>query len=497
MVNLNGIFLPGRCQWRIVGLESLGSVTRAERLSRGGDVQSEIYDVAIVGAGVVGCAMARRFTLDGARVLVLEKSLDVLDGASKGNSAILHTGFDAPPGTLEQACIANGYREYLEIAGSLSLPILKSGALVIAWSREQLSQLPELIKKAHQNNVTDVRMLEREEILQREPRLSGRLSGGFEVPGECLIDPWTTAHAYILQALANGAELIRGIEVTGGSYDGEAWDLTTSGKNVRSRAVINCAGLYGDLLDEALIGRRDFTISPRKGQFVVFDKNASDLVSAIILPVPTLTTKGVVICRTIFGNVLVGPTAEDQESRTDFSTARETLIALRDKGVEMLPELNACDVVASYAGLRPATEFKDYQIRHREDQAYVTVGGIRSTGLSSALGIAQHVAKLLQDNGRRFEPLKNPETPAPDRLSNYHERDWQCPGNDGIVCHCELVTRREIEHVLAGPLPPNTLQGLKRRTRVTMGRCQGFYCTGELAEITRGRLKHAIGCDHG
>ena len=356
--------------------------------------------------------MARRFTLDGARVLLLEKALDVLDGASKGNSAILHTGFDAPPGSLEQACIAAGYAEYLDVAESLSLPILQSGAMVIAWTDEQLAALPDLIAKANRNGVADVVMLDRAEILRREPHLSPALLGGFEVPREFLIDPWATAHAYALQALANGADVRRGAEVTGGTYDGDVWTLETTRGDVQAKAVINCAGLYGDRLDETLIGRREFTVTPRKGQFVVFDKSASDLVSAIILPVPTATTKGIVICRTVFGNVLVGPTAEDQESRTDSSTAREMLHHLRDKGIEMLPALEACEVTTAYAGLRPATEFKDYQIRHHDDRAYVTVGGIRSTGLSAALGIARHVAGLLETAGHRFRAAAGPGGPA-------------------------------------------------------------------------------------
>ncbi len=457
-------------------------------------MQTDQYDIAIVGAGVVGCAMARRFTLEGARVLVLEKALDVLDGASKANSAILHTGFDAPPGSLEQACIAAGYAEYLEVAESLSLPILKSGAMVIAWTEDQLRALPSLIEKAHRNGVLDARALGREEILNREPHLSDDLLGGFEIPGEYLIDPWSSAHAYIFQALANGAELMRGAEVLGGTFGPDGWMLNTSVGKLHARQVINCAGLYGDVVDERLVGAKDLTVTPRKGQFVVFDKAASKLVSSIILPVPTKTTKGIVVCRTIFGNVLVGPTAEDQESRTDSSTEREKLVDLRTKGVKMLPGLELCEITAAYAGLRPATEFSDYQIHHHTDKAYVSVGGIRSTGLSAALGIARHVAALLQQAGYRFTPLKLPALPQTDRLSDYHPRDWQQPGGDGIVCHCELVTRREIEQVLNGPMPPGTLQGLKRRTRATMGRCQGFYCTAELAEMTRGKLKIPIGC---
>ncbi|MBW3098321.1 NAD(P)/FAD-dependent oxidoreductase [Pseudohoeflea coraliihabitans] len=449
-------------------------------------------DVAIIGAGIVGCAIARQLTLDGLRVVVLEKALDVLDGASKGNSAILHTGFDAPPGSLEQRCMAAGYRDYFDVAAELGLPILRSGAMVLAWTEEQLAALPDLIAKAHDNGVTDVTPLTRKQIVSREPNLSDAVLGGFEIPGEYLIDPWATAHAYLLQALSNGARLMRGTEVLSGRFD-QSWLLETSQGEIKAGHVVNCAGLYGDIVDQRLLGHKSFAIRPRKGQFIVFDKAASDLVSATILPVPTETTKGVVICRTIFGNVLVGPTAEEQDSRTDAATDRQTLLALKSKGVAMLPGLERCEITAAYAGLRPASEHKDYQIRHHDKQACVTVGAIRSTGLSAALGIARHVATLL---GIASRPLDAPRTIRADRLSDYHRRDWQEPDHGGIVCHCELVTRREIEQVLDGPMPPATLQGLKRRTRVTMGRCQGFYCTAELAEITEERLQRTIGCDH-
>lgn len=460
-------------------------------------MQCDTFDIAIIGAGVVGCAMARRLTLDGARVVVIEKALDVLEGASKGNSAILHTGFDAPPGSLEQACIAAGYKEYLEIAEEMSLPILKSGALVLAWSSDQMAQLPKLIEKAHTNGVTNVANLSREEILRREPNLSPALIGGFAVPGEYLIDPWGTAHAYVLQAIANGATLMRNAEVLDGDFEGTSWSLKTTQGDVRANHVINCTGLYGDIVDERLIGSKKFTITPRKGQFIVFDKPASKLVSSIVLPVPTKTTKGVVICRTIFGNLLVGPTAEDQDSRTDASTTRDALLDLHAKGVKMVPDLSQYEVTTAYAGLRPAAEFSDYQIKHDSERRYVTVGGIRSTGLSSSLGIAQHVSELLQNSGTQFRALSSPVTPTPERLSEYHERDWQCPGGESIICHCELVTKREIERVLDGPMPPATLAGLKRRTRVTMGRCQGFYCTGGLAALTEGRLVRPMGSRNG
>ena len=457
---------------------------------------SNRFDIAVIGAGIIGCAIARRLTLDGAKVVVLEKAADVLDGASKGNSAILHTGFDAPPGSVEQICVARGYAEYLEVAQSLGLPILKSGAMVLAWNEEQLARLPSLIEKAHINGVQDVAILSREQILAREPNLSSTLLGGFEVPGEYLIDPWATAHAYLIQALENGAEISRGTEVVGGAFDGDHWHLKTSNGDFQARRVINCAGLYGDVVDERLVGETRFTLTPRKGQFLVFDKAASDLVSSIILPVPTKTTKGVVICRTIFGNVLVGPTAEDQESKTDASTSREALTALRKTGLDLLPGLEGCEMTTAYAGLRPATEFSDYQIRHLNDKNYTCVGGIRSTGLSSSLGVASLVADEIGADEFENPAIADPAIPSVDRLSNYHLRDWETPGHGGIVCHCELVTRREIERVMAGPLPPATLQGLKRRTRVCMGRCQGFYCTGEVAKLTADQFAQPSGAKH-
>ena len=450
--------------------------------------RAEIFDVAVIGAGVVGCAVARGLALAGARVLIIEKAVDILDGASKGNSGILHTGFDAPPGSLEQRCIAAGYRDYLDIRERLNLPLLETGALVLAWTEAEEARLDALIEQARANGVDDVAMLSRQQILAREPQLSPRLRAGFIVPREYVIDPWSAPTAYLLQALANGALCRRGTEVLGGAFDGDAWRLDTSSGAFRSRAVVNCGGLYGDIVDQRLLGSRSFTIHPRKGQFVVFDKAAARLVNAIILPVPTATTKGVVLCKTSYGNLLVGPTAEDQDSRDDASVDGETLQRLKARGIEMLPALAEIPVTATYAGLRPASEHKDYQIELHRAQRYVTLGGIRSTGLSSALGLARQVIALLESSGQSYRPPEKIAWPQAHSLTEYAPRAWAEPDNGGVVCHCELVTRKEIEAALSGPLAARSLAGLKRRTRATMGRCQGFYCLGALAELTAGRF---------
>jgi glycerol-3-phosphate dehydrogenase len=446
------------------------------------------FDVAVVGAGIVGCAIARRFALAGARVAVIEKAVDILDGASKGNSAILHTGFDAPVGSLEHACVASGYEEYLSIHGRLGLPLIRAGALVVAWTDEEEAILPALIEQAHQNGVTDVEPLSRNGLRDAEPGLGPGARSGFRVPREYLIDPWSAPFAYLLQAIENGAEVLRGAEVIGGRRDGD-WTLDTTQGAVRAGLVINAAGLWGDLLDEKLIGRRDFHIKPRKGQFVVYDKPAAALASHIILPVPNKVTKGVVVCRTAFGNLLVGPTAEDQDDRRHATLVTETLEALKRRGEEILPALKDHCVTAIYAGLRPATEFKDYQIRAHDGLGYITVGGIRSTGLSSALGIAQHVERLA---GLTLTPPPAPAWPTVSGISEDAGRDWQSEGHGGVICHCEMTTRREVLAALSGPLAARSLAGLKRRTRVTMGRCQGFYCSAELAQLTDGRFDRPI-----
>ena len=444
-----------------------------------------MFDVAVVGGGVVGCAVARRFTLGGARVLLLEKGADILSGASKGNSAILHTGFDAPAGSLELTCMQEGYAEYCEIRERLGLPLLESGAIVAAWSETQLDRLANIVAAAHGNGVDDVKFVHRSEILAREPELSEHILGGVLVPREHLIDPWSAPLAYVLQALENGAEVRRNTEVLSGVFGAGAWRLETSTGVVDARTVVNCAGLFGDVVDERLTGAKQFSIKPRKGQFVVFDKAAANLLRTILLPVPEERTKGIVLTPTVFGNLLVGPTAEEQDSRERASTDTVALNMLIEKAVEMLPALNDMAVTATYAGIRPATEEKSYRVRYETAQNYIVLGGIRSTGLTAALGLAQHAWRLY---GRIHQEIAAPVWPSAPRLAEHCRRDWQEPGYGEIVCHCELVTRREVEAALEGPLPAQDWGGLKRRTRVGMGRCQGFYCNASIAALTFGRL---------
>ncbi|MCZ7455822.1 NAD(P)/FAD-dependent oxidoreductase [Rhizobium rhizogenes] len=445
------------------------------------------FDVAVIGAGVVGCAVARRFALAGAKVVVIEKGADILSGASKANSAILHTGFDAPEGSLELELVKAGRAEYLSIHGQMGLSLVETGALVCAWNPDEAERLAAIAEQGRRNGISELGLLTARQARETMPGLSGHLTAALEVSGEHIIDPWSAPLGYLTQAVGLGAQLVRNAEVLSGSFDG-AWRIETTAGPIVAASIVNAAGLFGDIVDTRLGLAPEFTIMPRKGQFVVLDKAARRHVPRIVLPVPTEITKGIVVCPTAFGNVLVGPTAEEQDDRERATVETATLETLLKRGAEIVPALASISVTAVYAGLRPASEKKHYRISVRPDRRAITLGGVRSTGLSAALGLAQHALTLHAGFGTRFDlPLSVPDVTMPN-LTETCERDWQRADHGEIVCHCELVTRREIDATFSSPVPPGDFGGLRRRTRAGMGRCQGFYCNARLAAMTGDRL---------
>jgi glycerol-3-phosphate dehydrogenase len=444
------------------------------------------FDLAVIGGGVVGCAIFRRFALGGLKVVLLERAADILAGASKGNSAMLHTGFDAPTGSLELSCLRLGYAEYIAIRHKLNLPLLETGGLMVAWTDEELARLPGIVARAHANGVHEVHQIDSDELRRREPGLAPDGLGGVVVPEEHVIDPWSAPLAYALQGIAHGGEIRRSCEVSGGDLLDGAWRLATNHGPVEAHIVVNAAGLRGDLV-EAIARPSPFAIKPRKGQFVVFDKPAARLVRACIMAVPSERTKGVMIAPTVFGNLLVGPTAEEQEDRDHAAVDRAQLQSLITRGRRILPALAEEAVTAVYAGLRPATQFQDYLIETLPQHHWMTVAGIRSTGLTGALGIAIKTAELYRVHFGELRDLDPIWTPVPN-LAEHMPRRYMKPGYGEIVCHCELVSRAEIEEALSGALPAASLGGLKRRTRAMLGRCQGFYCSAQLAALAAGRL---------
>jgi glycerol-3-phosphate dehydrogenase len=338
------------------------------------------WDVAIIGGGVVGTAIARELAGYQLSCVLLEAADDVGTGTSKANTAILHTGFDATPGTLESRLVARGgalLRDYAEHAG---IAVERTGALLVAWTREQADSLDAIAEKSRANGYSRTRSVSAAEIYEREPNLGPGAVGGLWIPDEWVIDPWSVSLAFAVEAMRAGVAVRLGTRVTGVSVldGGDGFELAVApgAEPVRCRFAVNAAGLASDHVDR-MFGGDGFTIRPRKGELIVFDKLARPLLSSIILPVPTARTKGVLVAPTVFGNVLLGPTAEDVADRSDTATSASGLSALLADGQRILPSLEQEEVTATYAGLRAATEHADYQVGAYG--RYVRVAGIRST----------------------------------------------------------------------------------------------------------------------
>jgi glycerol-3-phosphate dehydrogenase len=450
-------------------------------------------DVVLVGAGVVGAAIARELTRYELRCTLLEAGPDVGAGTSKANTALLHTGFDAAPGTLEARLVRRGHELMREYAPRAGIPLEITGALLVAWREEERGAFPGILERARANGYSAIRELSAEELYAREPHLGPGARAALEVPDEGIVCPFTPPLAYATEALLGGCELRRSAPVTSVErLAGGGFRLHVGSDMLTTRFLVNAAGLHADDVDR-LLGYDGFTVRPRRGELIVFDKLARPLLEHIVLGVPTAKTKGVLLAPTVFGNVLLGPTAEDVEDKDDTSSTAEGLAYLRSEGERILPELLRHEVTAVYVGLRAATEHRDYALTIYAPEGYASVGGIRSTGLTASLAIAEHVVSELGAAGLPLEPKESPlEVRMPNlgeafpRPYEQQERIAEDPEYGRIVCFCERVTAGEIRDALAAPIPAVDLDGLRRRTRVLMGRCQGFYCGARVASLLAG-----------
>lgn len=366
------------------------------------------YDVAIIGGGVVGCSILKELTSRGFNCVLCEQEDEILSGASCGNSGTLHTGFDAPLNSLELDCLKTARELNEGFFRDNSVPYRISGALIVAWTDEELGKLPDLVNHANEAGVSDVKMLSAEELRQKEPFLNPEALGAIFVPREAIVDPWSFSVSLALLGISQGGTILRGCKVNGGGRKpGGSWELSTSQGLIEAKLVINCAGLFGDTVEE--INRPSpFAIKPRKGQYAVFDQSAQSLLNSIIFPVPTERTKGILVFPSVYGNIVVGPTAEDQFDRNEAKIDEKVIDMLIEKAYYIVPGLKEHKIIGTYAGLRPATQHKDYQIESLPQNNWITVGGIRSTGLSACLGIAKHISSMLPSY---FPSYSAPDTP--------------------------------------------------------------------------------------
>ncbi|MDO8752901.1 MAG: FAD-dependent oxidoreductase, partial [Anaerolineales bacterium] len=419
----------------------------------------------------------------------------------KASTAIWHTGFDAKPGTLEATLMRRSYALMDKYLPEANIPHERLGAILIAWNQEQLDSLPALQKKAFENSVMDVEIISPEEIYKREPHINQGALGGLLVPGEGILCTFSVPLAFAYQAVLNGVELflnhpVKKISPSTAPREHAAPlrtkdDVWILDDEIRARYIVNAAGLFSDEIN-AQFGHTNFTVTPRRGQLIIYDTRcvARTLVNHVLLPVPTSKTKGVLISPTVYGNILLGPTAEDLNDKTATQTTADGLNMLMEKGREILPQLLDEEVTATYSGLRAATEHSDYQIEMHAQQKYLCVGGIRSTGISAAMGIAEYALELLKDAGldlklkNNFKPVKMPSIGQADiRPHQDAEMIAKNPQYAEMICHCERVSHGELVDAMNATIPATNLDGLRRRTRASQGRCQGFNCHAALVKI--------------
>jgi len=468
-------------------------------------LERDVVDVAIIGAGVVGCALARELAGYACSVVVLEQAPDICEGTSKANTAILHTGFDCVPGTLESRLVREGYALLAPYARAAHIALEETGAVLVAWDEEQAGALEGLAQKARDNGYDETTLLSASEVYQREPSLGEGVTGGLSVPGESIIDPWSVVAAYATEAVRAGVRLHLNTRVRAIHREGDVHVLATNAGGVRARWLLNAAGLSSSVVD-GLCDHHDFTIQPRRGELIVFDKLSRNLVTSIILPVPTARTKGVLISPTVFGNVLLGPTADDVSDPAATATTRDGLSRLREAGRRMMPALLEEETTAAYAGLRAASEHQDYQVRRHGAENYICIGGIRSTGLTASLALARHVVGLMVAGGFEAPARARAAVPQMAPLGESQQRRYlddeliaENPAYGHVVCHCERVSEGEILDALRGDLAATGVSGLRRRTRAMNGRCQGFYCAARvvamMAEATGSDVATLTGLD--
>ncbi|WP_454792442.1 FAD-dependent oxidoreductase [Mycolicibacterium lutetiense] len=451
---------------------------------------SDGFDVVVIGAGIVGSAIARELSGHQLSVALLEARDDVGDGTSKANTAILHTGFDAKPGTLESTMVSRGYQLLSEYAKNTGIPVEHTGAILVAWDDEQLDALPGLKEKAEANGYHRCELVDSAAVYAAVPELGPGALGGLTVPDESIICTWTVNLALATDAVNRGTTLLTDHRVERVETDAEGTTLHTSSGPVRTRWVVNAAGLGCDVIDN-LFGFSRFTVTPRRGELIVYDKLARPLVDKIVLPVPTSRGKGVLVSPTIYGNVMLGPTSEDLTDRTATGTSETGFEFLLEKGRALMPKLLAEEVTATYAGLRAAIDHGDYLIEADPAQHYLLVGGIRSTGLTAGMAIAEYARDQLVSAGLELTPAD--ELPDPPHMPNLGEafpRPYQQaekiaadPAYGRIVCFCERVTEGELRDACHSVIPPAALEGLRRRTRVMNGRCQAFFCGAEVQSV--------------
>ena len=448
-------------------------------------------DVVVIGGGISGTAtLAALARLDLSCVLV-EKEPDIAAGTTKANSAILHAGFDAPTGSMKAKMNVEGNRLYHDLQDELGLDIQWTGSLVCATNGEEEAQLEELKARGEANGVPGLEIWSGDKVREKEPNLSSAICSALWAPTAGVCWPFGMAAAFAENAVENGAGILCGCEVTGiRAEGGQGFTVETTQGEIRARFVVNASGVFADKV-AAMAGDTSFSIHPRKGEYILFDKTAQEkMVKGIVFPAPTKTSKGILVCATTHGNTFVGPNAQEQDSRDDTSVTMAGMDEIIAGAKKLVPELPMGAAITEFAGIRAVSDTNDFIIGESKTvKGLYHAAGIQSPGLTSAPAIArllaEEIAKAAGAKAKENVVKGRPPQPvfrelSPEEQAALIKKDARY---GRVICRCETITEGEIVDAIKRPCGARTVDGVKRRTRAGMGRCQGGFCGPRVIEI--------------
>ena len=446
-----------------------------------------MFDIVIIGAGVVGGMIARRLAAYNLKICILEKENDVARGATAANSAIVHAGFDAKEGSLKAKMNVRGSQMMEQICSELGVSYKRNGSLVVAFEHER-AEVEAIYRRGLANNVEGLRIVERDELFAMEPNLNPALSCALYAPTGAIVCPYGLTIAAVGNAMDNGAELALNFEVVSIFKTAEGYILNAAdGRTVETRYLINSAGVFSDEIAR-MLGDESFTVHPRRGEYMLLDKECGATNTCTIFHTPTKMGKGVLVSPTVHGNLIVGPTATDMEDKEDTATTAKGFAAIREKAGDNVAKLPFGKVITSFCGLRSVGSTGDFIIK--AEDGVVTLGGIESPGLSSSPAIAEYVEELLCGMGLTltekadYNPYRAPSD-AFHRMSVEEKNEMIRKDSryGRIICRCEEVTEGEMVAAIHQNPPAYDMDAVKRRTRGGMGRCQGGFCSPEVIRI--------------
>lgn len=449
-----------------------------------------MYDVVIIGAGVTGCAVARELSRYELSVTVLEKGSDVCEGTSKANSGIVHAGFDAVPGTLKAKLNVEGNKKMEELSKELDFSFRRNGSLVISTEEEGRKKLEELLDQGQKNGVEGLKIISGDEARQMEPQLSKNVKCALLAPTGGVVCPFGLTIALAENASVNGVEFFFDTKVIGIDKCGDHYKIETDGKTYEAKTVVNAAGVYADKIHHMVSGT-PMQIVARRGEYNLYDKQLGKMVDHTIFQLPSKYGKGVLVTPTVHGNLLLGPTAEDIEDKEATCTTADGLANVLGKAAESVESMPSGRLlITSFAGLRAHEVSGDFIIGETKDaEGFFDVAGIESPGLTCAPALGEYVAemitkKLNPERKSSFmakrEGIKHIAELSMEERKKLIEKN---PSYAVVVCRCETVTEGEILDAIRRPLGAKTLDGIKRRTRAGMGRCQAGFCTPKTMEL--------------